>query len=56
MVWMSEKERDRNGMSYKGKSTARQGTGRRYCKRSEKDVQNTKRSMDGHRNRKSRHT
>jgi len=44
----------RSGVPHKGKSTARQGTGRRYSKRSEENVQNTERSMDRYRNRKSR--
>ena len=39
-------------MPHKEKNAARQGMGRRHSKRSEKNVQNTERSMDGHRNRK----
>ena len=42
----------RSGTPHKGKSTTRQGIGRRYSKRSEENVQNTERSIDGHRNRK----
>ena len=41
-----EKER-RSSMPHKGISTARQGMGRRYSKRSEENIQNTERSMDG---------
>ena len=51
MLKAKEEER-RSGMPYKGKSTAKRRTGRRYSKRSEKNVQNTKRSIDRHRNRK----
>ena len=50
-----EKER-RSSTSYKGKSAARQGMGRRYSKRSEENIQNIKRSMDGYRNRKGGYT
>ena len=47
------KEKGRkSGVSHKGKSTARQGMGRRYSKRSKENIQNTERSMNGHRNRK----
>ena len=46
----------RSGMPHKGKSTARQGIGRRYSKRSEENIQNTERSMDRHRNRKGGYT
>ena len=42
----------RSSTPYKGKSAARQGMGRRYSKRSEENVQNTERSIDGYRNRK----
>ena len=45
----------RSGTLYKGKSAARQGTGRRYSKRSEENIQNTERSIDRHRNRKGRY-
>ena len=50
MSKVKEKGR-RSGMSHKGKSTARQGTGRRHSKRSEENIQNTERSIDEHRNR-----
>ena len=45
----------RSGTPHKGKSTTRQGIGKRYSKRSEENVQNTERSIDGHRNRKGRY-
>ena len=51
MLKAKEKGR-RSGTLFKGKSAARQGTGRRYSKRSEENIQNTERSMDRHRNRK----
>jgi len=51
MLKAKEKGR-RSSTLYKGKSAARQGTGRRYSKRSEENIQNTERSMDRHRNRK----
>ena len=57
MVWMSKaKEKGkRSSTPHKGKSIARQGTGRRYNKRSEENIQNTERSIDRHRNRKGRY-
>jgi len=45
----------RSSVLHKGKSIARQGTGRRYSKRSEENIQNTERSIDEHRNRKGRY-
>ena len=45
----------RSSTPHKGKSIARQGTGRRYNKRSEENIQNTERSIDRHRNRKGRY-
>jgi len=46
----------RSGIPHKGKSTTRQGMDRRYSKRSKENVQNTERSMNGHRNRKGKYT
>jgi len=51
MSKVKEKEK-RSSMPHKGKNAARQGMGRRHSKRSEENVQNTERSIDGHRNRK----
>ena len=56
-MWISKvKEKGRrSGVPHKGKSTTRQSIGKRYSKRSEEKVQNTKRSVDRHRNRKGRY-
>ena len=52
----AKKEGRRSCVPYKGKSTAKRCTGRRYSKRSEENVQNTEGGMDRHRNKKGRYT